>query len=298
MYFPYLRGKQFEFLAVRELAQNGLLYKNNSVNVIPIFEPVKNNFSYFDEFITSNIIFGIVVNPKVVKVDYDLIQNYILTNESYKNNFFVCILIESNNENEVLNYKSIYKNFNKIYIHKKYNHILANNLLVFNDGIYNLVSTSIGNIYNILNNKVMLEDSFEKLDRNADYPAESYFNNYYLTYKQLGYIGISDYLTIGDTYSETGGTPIAVAIHLSTEQNNAIYIKHFVSDNIVGRGDVSVKFTQAVGKLVNFVIQNNITHTEGIKEFLNWANTNHFPNLGPVKKASMKHHIELLNNLI
>ena len=89
MYFPYLRGKQFEFLAVRELAQKGLLYKNNSVNVIPIFEPVKNNFNYFDEFITNNIIFGIVVNPKVVKVDYDLIQHYILTNESYKNNFFV-----------------------------------------------------------------------------------------------------------------------------------------------------------------------------------------------------------------
>ena len=123
MYFPYLRGKQFEFLAVRELAQKGLLYKNNSVNVTPIFEPVKNNFSYFDEFITSNIIFGIVVNPKVVKVDYDLIQNYILTNESYKNNFFVCILIESNNENEVLNYKSIYKNFNKIYI-KLFNHFI------------------------------------------------------------------------------------------------------------------------------------------------------------------------------
>lgn len=298
MYFPYLRGKQFEFLAVRELAQKGLLYKNNSVNVIPIFEPVKNNFSYFDEFITSNIIFGIVVNPKVVKVDYDLIQNYILTNESYKNNFFVCILIESNNENEVLNYKSIYKNFNKIYIHKKYNHILANNLLVFNDGIYNLVSTSIGNIYNILNNKVMLEDSFEKLDRNADYPAVSYFNNYYLTYKQLGYVGISDYLTIGDAYSETGGMPIAVAIHLSVKQNNAIWIRHFVSDNIIGRGDISVKFTEALTKLTNFIIQNNITHTEGIKEFFNWANTNHFPNLGPVKKASMKHHIELLNELI
>jgi hypothetical protein len=298
MYFPYLRGKQFEFQAVRELAQKRLLYKNDLINIIPIFEPVKNDFRQFDQLITNNIIFGIIVNPKAVKLDYSLIQNYVLNNETYNNNFFVCILVDSSNQNEVLNYKNIYQNFNKIYIHKKYNHILANNLSIFNDGVYNFVTTSIGNIYNGLNNQVILEDSFDKLDRNADYPLESYFNNYYLTYKQLGYIGISDYLTIGEAYSETGGTPIAVAIHLSILQNKAIYIKHFVSDNTVGRGDVSVKFTQAVTKLANFVIQNNITYTEGIKEFLNWASTNHFPGLGSVKKASMKNHIELMNILI
>jgi len=37
MYFPYLRGRQYELLALRELAQGGLL----GSHVIPVVEPLK-----------------------------------------------------------------------------------------------------------------------------------------------------------------------------------------------------------------------------------------------------------------
>lgn len=37
MYFPYLRGRQYELLALRELVSRGLI----SNKVIPIVEPVK-----------------------------------------------------------------------------------------------------------------------------------------------------------------------------------------------------------------------------------------------------------------
>ncbi|MDD4049191.1 MAG: sce7725 family protein, partial [Clostridia bacterium] len=37
MYFLYLRGKQFELIAIRELLENSLL----SDKIIPIVEPVK-----------------------------------------------------------------------------------------------------------------------------------------------------------------------------------------------------------------------------------------------------------------
>lgn len=37
MYFPYLRGRQFELIALRELLENGVL----SDRIIPIIEPVK-----------------------------------------------------------------------------------------------------------------------------------------------------------------------------------------------------------------------------------------------------------------
>ena len=67
MYFPYLRGKQYEFIAIRDLYEKGVLSK-----VIPLYEPVNENFKYFDEFIKKGIVFGIIVNPKVG----DLINNY------------------------------------------------------------------------------------------------------------------------------------------------------------------------------------------------------------------------------
>lgn len=37
MYYPYLRGKQFELLALREFANESA----NNRNIVPIIEPVK-----------------------------------------------------------------------------------------------------------------------------------------------------------------------------------------------------------------------------------------------------------------
>lgn len=37
MYFPYLRGRQFELIALRDLVEKGVL----SDKIIPIIEPVK-----------------------------------------------------------------------------------------------------------------------------------------------------------------------------------------------------------------------------------------------------------------
>lgn len=37
MYFPYLRGRQFELIAIRELIEKSLLSKN----AMPVVEPVK-----------------------------------------------------------------------------------------------------------------------------------------------------------------------------------------------------------------------------------------------------------------
>lgn len=37
MYFPYLRGRQFELIALRELVEQGLIGEN----IIPVIEPIK-----------------------------------------------------------------------------------------------------------------------------------------------------------------------------------------------------------------------------------------------------------------
>ena len=54
MYFPYLRGKQFELLALREFANQNA----NNNTIIPIIEPVKDTFNTLriavDCFFTNN----------------------------------------------------------------------------------------------------------------------------------------------------------------------------------------------------------------------------------------------------
>lgn len=43
MYYPYLRGRQFELLALRELVNENLL----SEKIVPIIEPVKLTSTFF-----------------------------------------------------------------------------------------------------------------------------------------------------------------------------------------------------------------------------------------------------------
>ena len=64
MYFPYLRGRQYELLALRELANNNLL----GDYVIPIIEPVKlppTLVNTMADFIKTNHPLSVIRNPAV-----------------------------------------------------------------------------------------------------------------------------------------------------------------------------------------------------------------------------------------
>lgn len=84
MYFPYLRGKKYEFLALRELLENGLL----SSKVIPIIEPVKLSLpliKIMETFVDEQRKLGVVCNPCVGDLNTDLENDKISAN--IKNKF-------------------------------------------------------------------------------------------------------------------------------------------------------------------------------------------------------------------
>ena len=63
MYFPYLRGKQFELIALREFA----IQYPNTEQIIPIIEPVKSTFNGLTTaariMFEQNLRFALVLNP-------------------------------------------------------------------------------------------------------------------------------------------------------------------------------------------------------------------------------------------
>lgn len=64
MYFPYLRAKQFELIALRELLENKLIGEN----IFPIIEPLKLSptlIKTMEHYTRENRLLGIVQNPKV-----------------------------------------------------------------------------------------------------------------------------------------------------------------------------------------------------------------------------------------
>ena len=170
---------------------------------------------------------------------------------------------------------------------------------------YNVINMSLTNRRYYRNfdpeTRVELDDYFKSQERNADYLSvgESDFTEEHLYYEQEGFVGFSDFLTIGADYSESGFMPWAVAIHLSYNNinNNHIKIKHFTSDSNDGTDDVAGKFAEALDKLIKWCDETKYDSV-AIPLFREYHRTGHFPGLGMLKKLSLINHIDLVLKLI
>lgn len=311
MYFPYLRGKQFELIALREISE---IMANKIESVSPIIEPVKNSStlkSTLLELRNKNINFNIIINPSVgdLKNSSGTVLDVIQEQLNGFSNYQIAIIVnERTNVPEMLNIlRERDIEFAGItLIHEAVTNVSAiidftNDFSFKNNVIYFQKTSRRYNREFDRNTWVGLEDFFITQLKNADYLTveDSQFSEEHLYYQQDGFKGFSDFLTIGDNYSETGFLPYAVAIHLSYADNdNKIRIKHFVSDSNDDASDIGGKFAEALEKLVTWCEKNNIPDTIAILQFKELYRTGHFPGLGSIKKLSIMHHIELVLNLI
>lgn len=306
MYFPFLRGKQYEFLCLLDLKQIAHL----SGNVVPIIEPVKSDDTtnkYFDKLQKSGIPFIIIDNPFVgsLKDGKNKVKSEIINNLNKSNIFTVAYQIKVDTKmSDIQEFINKYKGFSKCIIHQKMYRDLneIESIIKSEDNVnYHIIhNASVSSEYkkdikNKFDKVVLLDDGFKKQSRNADYPTDSYFSDLMLKYKNDGFYGYGDYLTIGDKYEESGSTPYAVAIHYSYFEKNYLSIRHFVSDRKEDKKDTAGKFLEALEKLVKFLETNPHVNTIGTIEFMKLYSEKHYPGLGKVKEISMKHHIELLS---
>lgn len=314
MYFPYLRGRQYELLALRELAVNKLLGEE----IIPIIEPVKLSPTLVNtmaDFIKASHHLSVIRNPVVGTFLSDLQDVQDKTKEAnykqrfaeqYENELIIKSLIMQRNAKSLLMY------WDKQGINKK-------DLLVINtDRDYlDLYESAFGEVIprfvlmpdesifrrKVRHHKVLLDDKFEKQGRNADYldNDDEFFSDDHLYYKEDGFVGFSDYSVVGNEYLEAGFAPYAVAIHIVYFGNNgSLRIKHFVSNSNEDITNPALKFYEAVSKLAKWY--NTDPHpvklTEGLKIFLQHYEQQTYPGLGTVKKLSIMHHLELMGKYL
>jgi len=311
MYFPYMRGKQYEWIALRELSQ--LIAENKKI--IPLIEPVKKNFSTLNRslkaFKESNMPFVIIINPQVGELVRD---NSILISElrnhdlELNQNAHVGFIIHTETRmKEIRKFFGDYRKCNICLIHYcNFSDVSELNSLISNNDSfkYNLfIESKTGRRYRRSFKRfenVLIEDGFEKR-RNEDYPPDEFFSDLHMIYEDEGYAGFGDFLIVGDSYSPTGGPAYAVAIHatyINAEED--MWIKHFISESRGTPVDPAGKFLEALGKLVKYVRsrRNEIYLSDACNEFMSLFKRQHFPGLGYVKKLSMKHHIELIDQEI
>ncbi len=310
MYFPFLRCKQFELLALRELAPQ--IGNNNLIS--PVLEPVKKSTTSLETalatLIKSSINFTIILNPSQgeFSTNNSSLVEKIKSSLNHYENFQIGIIIKPNTDIDQIDMQLALLDFDRplTLIHEgKVNDIetLANWSL--NNNIkYNLFGENFPfrRYRGIITpeSKVLLDDKFNFQTKNADYlnNQDEFFSDDYMYYLEDGFVGFSDYLTIGNDYSEAGFAPYAVAIHLTYQKENGqIWIKHFVSDSNSDTTDVAGKFGEALEKLILFIDEKGIK-TNAANEFREHHRLEHYPGLGSLKKLSIKNHLELVLNLL
>jgi hypothetical protein len=312
MYFPFLRGKQFEIIALRELAYQ----LSESKRIIPIIEPVKETSSYkktFQEFQEYEIEYCFIINPKVPKNNMTPEQTFDYFEKFNQKGYpiYTFIIDNSTNISNLINFieKKI-QDKDIAFIYKELPNDYANISTILKEytAKYNIVNEDYPKRYNRIirahyknteNNLTILADRFPKKEKNSDYPNKPvFFSDDHLFYKEENYIGFSDYLTIGEGYTEMGFAPHAVTFHLTFLQEDEIWIKHFVSETIDNDpSNVAQKSSESLEKAKEFIESKNI-NTNAATEIIQLAEEGRFPGLGYLKKLSIKHHIELVKKIL
>lgn len=210
MYFPYLRGRQFELIALRELLESNIL----SRNIIPIIEPVKLSSTLIKTIATYSKMerqLGLITNSKVGNFKADirdkknekLLESFKNVLNSNKNIIYTRILVQDSRVEEFLDKYS--DNMMTICFNKDAISIYEEKFIDL-DVKYNLIPDESGFRRKIRKNRVILENKFNKQERNNDYidVDDEPFSEDHLYYLEDGYIGFADYSVVGKDYSDTG----------------------------------------------------------------------------------------------
>jgi hypothetical protein len=313
MYFPLIRGKQFELIALKDLSKQIA----NSMKVSPIIEPVKEVTAVLEKAIDTlmayNINFTIILNPiegEMKGSKKQIVADFIKKRLGDYDNFQIGLYVNSEED-----FKKQYQFATDNNFHK------SNFVLIHNEQLDDLetINEFIENYnvkYNVINfdkvskrydrkfdrkTVITLNDAFKQQNRNSDYSnnIDEFFSEEYLYFSEDGYAGFSDYLTVGESYSEGGFLPYAVVIHLTyPDINQKIRIGHFVSDSNADAIDIAGKFAEAISKLMLFLENYPNFKTSATLEFSDLYQKQHYPGLGTIKKLSIVNHIELIIQLL
>ena len=300
MYYPILRGKQFELIALRELAT-----KLPPKSVTPFIEPVRTNLKPLTATIEclfeQGIVPVIVVNPSLGDFSKSEINLTDSLNKAVKNKYIPCIKISTKRKISEEIQQSI-NNETAVFLEGS---IDKTTIALINDAKFTFINTERVSTAAIplLKNLIIYKDSFDKQSRNADYEESSFYSNTHVDYKKTANaIGFGDFTILSEDYSESGGPAYVVTIHLSYidgEQFDSMYVRHFSSFNDDSPTNPGGKFSDALRKLTTYVDDNpqKFYKSTGLTGLLD-LNAKPFPGLGVVKKMSLKHHIETIADYI
>lgn len=313
MYYPYLRGKQFELKALRDYS----LENKNEDKILPIIEPVNQSTNVLslaiDQLKSNGMLFSMIMNPNDGDFRHKTVSFDILSlKPDLKENKGVWIpaylyqgdpsrldkeITDSPWDEVILVFKTCADVDNldvaALISNAKVKTVVNN----FGKTVSRRVKRAIKDLGKSL---VCFEDCFVNKKRNADYlnDVDEPFSEMFYYWKDEGFDGFGDYTALPSEYAEGGMLPYALAIHLTYRKaEDQIYVHHFVSDNNFDQSNIKGKFYEAASKIEPFFERR--IHTASVDELISKANNpDGYPGLGYLKKLSLKNHLELIKQVI
>lgn len=309
MYFPYLRGRQFELIAIRELLEEGLIGEN----IIPIIEPIKPTSTLIktlDIFAQHERTLAFIHNPQVGNYKNELGNikegkvKKKLNEIVYENNILPMHIMNSNSQAEIgqLVDNGLRKEDLMIFIDNSDDIKTFQDIWIETNPKFILVPDSSEYRRTFDKNKVLCIDRFPVENRNVDYlkQVDRHFSSDHLFYKGENYEGFSDYTIVGNKFLEGGFAPYAVVIHIVYFSDDLkLRIKHFGSDSNEDYYDQAGKFYEALTKLIEWKSEADTEiDTFALREFEKHFDNGTYPGLGTIKKLCIMHHLELMSNFL
>ena len=306
MYYPYLRGKQYELISLRDSA--ALI---SAARFVPILEPVKERLNGLKRTLDVLDDVGarvvLVANPNHGDHANDgrTLRQYVEELRDRDDLSVGILLTEHSRLEQVGDLAERFSTQRLALIHAGFadpgalaEHLAAQDTPVATHVFF---EKSCGKLYRRhfpTGERVLVRDGFKRRN-NRDHPPVEAFSDLHVTYGEENVDGFGDFSIVGDDFFETGGPAYAVAIHLTfidPTKDDEMYIYHFVSDRSSSPKDPAGKFAEALQKLVDEVErpESHVRRTSAVDQFFELHASGHFPGLGVVKKLSMNHHVETL----
>lgn len=300
IYYPYLRGRMYDLLALKELVEQDSL----SEKIVPIIEPVRDSKELQE---TVNLLidhkksFSIIANPQVSVYGLNDTKLYPLPDVDKLPFFYPSAILAADFSSEFL--KTVDKQESMLIV-KDYSLLKAYRDSQVLKTVDKVLIPDEARIRQIVKNKaVFLSDPLTFVSHVEDYGDldDEYFEpaNWF---KQVGgFEGFGDFSMVGHVYFDKGMPSRAIALHLIyVTENGVLRIHHFVSDSNEKMSGQKDKFFEALRKMVVWSEKNikGLNDTSALRELLAYNQQDKFPGLGVVKKLSMMHHFQLMNRLL
>ncbi|RRK11290.1 hypothetical protein D1831_03425 [Lactiplantibacillus garii] len=299
LYTPYFRGRMYDLLALKTLAEQHRL----GPHVVPIIEPVRDSKELQQTvatFIKVRQPFSLIANPQVSVYGLNPNKLHPLPDLSPYPFFHPAAILAADFSRDFLTTTTGQTSFliaPNYPLLKAYEHsaILKRTTLVIPDE---------ARLHQIAGNQaILLTDPVATPHHVADYGllTDEYFAPANWDNAPFGYQGFGDFSLVGKPYFDRGMPSRAIALHvIYVTRNGTLRIHHCVSDSNTSMRGQKQKFSEALAKLTAWAPTHltGLNRTPALDELLAYGNLRKFSGLGTVKKLSLMHHLQLMHRLL